>query len=95
VRKQPICSRGRAIEIELGIDFSAFATRPYETSISPLTESEGQRIDQNRLASASFARQRAKSSLKVEFKSVNQHEIANRQTAQHARELNIVTTRRV
>lgn len=85
VRLQALGCDRRIVEIELGTYLGTLATCPYQAAVGAIAEGKGQGIDKNRLAGAGFTGQGAEAPLKFELQAIDQHEIANRQTAEHDR----------
>ena len=61
----------------------ARATFPHELGIRTMAEREAERVEQNRLARACFARQHIETRTKLDFSRFNQNDVAQSKRAEH------------
>ena len=74
-------------KVDLGGHHCRFLAGPHEFGVRPRAKRESKRIEQDRLSSARFAGQHAKSLLKLEVELLDQHNITDRKLPQHAQSL--------
>jgi len=77
-------SRVVASDRELGRHRCFFRPGAHEPSLRPAAERQAQRVQQDRLAGAGLAGQHAQPRVKGERQPIDQHDIADSQTEQHA-----------
>jgi hypothetical protein len=70
-------------DVELGGDLRALTAGAQLACLEAAAEQERQRVEQDRLARAGFARQYRKAGLEFDLEGVDNGEVANRQEMQH------------
>ena len=87
---EPCRQAGRRVEFSADLGSRrAFADHP---GITPAAKRKLQRIDQDRLARAGFTGQHRKAAIEFDIQRADDHEVAQRQAAQHQRACRIIAS---
>jgi hypothetical protein len=81
--REPVQHRASGQQRKLRRQLGAFAPGADDRCVGTCAQQQPERVDENRLASASFARQRTETRREVEFQPVNENEVTYEKTFKH------------